>query len=382
MKYLALKVAVLGSFSSAAFAESNLSLYGVFDTAIRQETNVNANGDSKLSLRSGLIQGSRWGIRGKEDLGGGLNAIFNLEAGFNPVTGGGAQQGQLFSRQAWMGLDGNWGRLTFGRQFGVGFDAFGAFDPYGIGNAAQIAALQYDLFGARFDNTIKYRKKFGEWGFTAAYSFGESAGNSKAGTTLGTGLDYTHDAWTVNSAYQQSKDSNLKSSSAFVLGGTYSFGAAKSSKIYAGYTHNQRDQGFMPCANNNASSLPAELPEACVSAANPNGINGALSNTNLAPGSVSGDSKTDLYLIGAMTYLTPSWQLVGGYMQNNTKISSSPNARHVGAYAVLNYYFSKRTDVYASIDFNHAQNFEGGYNSLANGNRATRGLKLGMRHRF
>lgn len=371
--------AALGALAGAASAQSNVTLYGVFDTAARHTSNVNAKGEALTGLGSGLIQGSRWGVRGVEDLGGNLKAIFDLQSGFNPGTGASAQQGQLFSRQAWVGLEGGFGKVTLGRQFGIGFDQFGAFDPYGIGNASQIAAMQYDLFGARFDNTIKYAKKFGPVGFSAAHSEGGVAGNATAGATNGVGLDYADGALSLNSAYQVSADIAERKSSAIVLGGTYTVGAAK---LYAGYARNKRDRGFASCANNNASSLGATVPAACVGGANPNGINGPLSNTNLAPGSASGDGKTDLYLIGAQYNLTPEWQVVGAYMENKTAIAGSPDARHRAAYAVLDYYFSKRTDVYASIDRHVARGYVGAYDSSANGNRATTGLMLGLRHRF
>lgn len=379
MKKALLALAALGGMAGGAAAQSNVTLYGVFDTAYRHTTNVNANGDSLNSIGGGLIQGSRWGVRGVEDLGGGLKAIFDLQSGFNPVTGASAQQGQLFSRQAWVGLEGGFGKLTLGRQFGVGFDQFGAFDPYGIGNASQIAAMQYDLVGARFDNTVKYSKKIGIANLTVAHSMGERAANASAGDTTGVGVDLATGAFTFNSAYQQSADIADRKSKVAVVGGTYTAGAAK---IYAGYAHNTRERGFVTCANNNAGSLGAVVPAACVSASNPNGTNGSLSNTNLAPGSTIGDSKTDLFLIGAQYNLTPEWQVVGAYMDSKSKIDGAPDARHKAAYAVLDYYFSKRTDVYVSLDRHVARDYVGGFDSSANGNRPTTGVMAGMRHRF
>ena len=369
----------LGGMAGSAMAQSNVTLYGVFDTAYRRTTNVNANGDTLNTINGGLIQGSRWGVRGAEDLGDGLKAIFDLQSGFNPVTGASAQQGQLFSRQAWVGLEGGFGKLTLGRQFGVAFDQFGAFDPYGIGNASQIAAMQYDLFGARFDNTVKYAKKIGIVNFTVAHSMGERAANASAGDTTGIGLDLATGAFTFNSAYQQSSDIADRKSKAAVVGGTYTVGAAK---IYAGYARNTRDRGFAACANNNATTLGAVVPAACVSASNPNGTNGSLSNTNLAPGSSIGDAKTDLFLVGAQYNLTEKWQVVGAYMDSKTRIDGAPDAHHKAAYAVLDYYFSKRTDVYVSLDRHIASNYVGAYDSSANGNRPTTGFMAGMRHRF
>lgn len=356
---------------------SNVTLYGVFDTAWRNSSNVAPDGGSLQQLGSGLIQGSRWGLRGSDHLGGATSAIFDLQSGFNPGTGASAQQGQLFGRQAWVGLEGGFGKLTFGRQFGLAFDAFGAFDPYGIGNASVISAPQLDLLGARFDQTAKYQKKFGAIKVNLAHSFAQGGGNK--GRTIGAGLDYAGGNHTVNTAYQQSSDIEARKSSVLVLGGTWAIGTVK---WHAGYARNTRDRGFATCASANAGTPGPSIPAACIDADNPNGINRALSNTNLAPGSPVGDATSNLVLFGATLDVTPQFQLVAAAMQNNTRIAGAPDARHRTLYAVANYFFSKRTDVYFSIDHTATHNFTDGYDSFANGNRPTTGTMLGLHHRF
>ncbi len=69
-------------------------------------------------MASGFAQGSRWGLKGTEDLGGGLKALFQLENGFNASNGKAAQGGLMFGRQAYVGLsDNQWGSVTLGRQY-------------------------------------------------------------------------------------------------------------------------------------------------------------------------------------------------------------------------------------------------------------------------
>ncbi len=106
-------LAVLGAFSAAASAQSTVTLYGVADAALER-----VKGATSLTrVTSGQQFGSRWGLRGKEDLGGGTAAVFQLESGFNIDTGTSGQGGALFGRQAYVGLTGGFGGVRLGRQY-------------------------------------------------------------------------------------------------------------------------------------------------------------------------------------------------------------------------------------------------------------------------
>src|ERR1700754_536331 len=105
----------LAAISGAAHAESSLTLYGVFDEGIDYVSN--AMGKPQIALVSGEINGARWGLIGKEDLGGGLKAIFNLENGFDSNTGALGQGGLEFGRIALVGLSSPYGAVTAGRQY-------------------------------------------------------------------------------------------------------------------------------------------------------------------------------------------------------------------------------------------------------------------------
>lgn len=175
------KLAALSVFAlaaGAACAQSSVTLYGVIDTGVERITNVGATGASMTRMpgQSGGYLPSRWGIRGAEDLGNGLKANFVLESGFSPDKGTNStnQGGRLFGRSAWVGLSGNWGALSFGRQYTMYFWSLLDADPmgpaiYGLGS------LDAGIPGARSDNTVAYK---GTWaGFTAGatYSFGRDA---------------------------------------------------------------------------------------------------------------------------------------------------------------------------------------------------------------
>lgn len=107
--------------SSAAMAQSSVTLYGMLDASISYTSNV--GGHSQAALVGGASGSNKWGIQGQEDLGGGVKAVFKLENGFNIATGGIGGQGpigstrSLFNRQAYVGLASDqYGTLRMGRQ--------------------------------------------------------------------------------------------------------------------------------------------------------------------------------------------------------------------------------------------------------------------------
>jgi predicted porin len=154
-------------------------LYGVFDTGVEYVTNVGPQKSSSVhmpTLTASLP--SLWGLRGKEDLGGGLSAVFVLESGFAPAQGSLNQGGRLFGRQAYVGLSSaQWGTLTLGRQYSQIFWAALTGDTLAP-NIYAAADLDPYLTQPRVDNAITYT--FTSSGLTAAatYSFGRDAVDS------------------------------------------------------------------------------------------------------------------------------------------------------------------------------------------------------------
>lgn len=110
-----------------SYAQSSVTLYGIIDVGL--VFNNNAGGQKQYFMSSGNIQGSRWGLRGTEDLGGGLSALFVLENGFSVNNGRLAQGGDEFGRQAYVGLSStSIGTLTLGRQYDSIVDFTGAYE--------------------------------------------------------------------------------------------------------------------------------------------------------------------------------------------------------------------------------------------------------------
>ncbi|HHT9054740.1 TPA: porin, partial [Burkholderia cenocepacia] len=129
MKKTIVAAATLGMFGTAAHAQSSVTLYGLIDAGVAYSNKVaTTGGHGKLvKYGDGVASGSRWGIRGSEDLGDGLKALFVLENGFSSGDGSIGQGGALFGRQAFVGLSKNGiGSLTFGRQYSFSTDYIGA----------------------------------------------------------------------------------------------------------------------------------------------------------------------------------------------------------------------------------------------------------------
>ncbi|HXZ10063.1 MAG TPA: porin, partial [Paraburkholderia sp.] len=125
-----LTTALLATFAGAAHAQSSVTLYGIIDAGVsyvNHSKNATGGSSNLFKYDDGVAQGSRWGLRGTEDLGGGLKAIFLLESGFNSGNGTMGQSSTLFGRQAFVGLtkDGI-GSFTMGRQYTFNTDILGS----------------------------------------------------------------------------------------------------------------------------------------------------------------------------------------------------------------------------------------------------------------
>ncbi|RDK08178.1 porin [Cupriavidus lacunae] len=142
-----------------ASAQSGVTLYGVADQYMEY---VKSGNKHATRVEDGGLYQSRWGLRGKEDLGSGLSAVFTLETGLALDTGTVQQGGRLFGRQAWVGLSSaQWGAMTFGRQNTPIYyiegqaSAFG-FSPYGPLGRLQNSGPAGSSLTARADNSVRY----------------------------------------------------------------------------------------------------------------------------------------------------------------------------------------------------------------------------------
>src|SRR5258707_7574337 len=124
-KTLTLIVAgIMGAFAMSAHAQSSVTLYGTLDAGMVYSNNE--GGHSNWQQASGSVSNTYFGLRGDEDLGGGLHAIFKLENGFNLNNGQFTENGSIFNRQAYVGLRSDqYGLASLGRQYDSMVDYLG-----------------------------------------------------------------------------------------------------------------------------------------------------------------------------------------------------------------------------------------------------------------
>jgi predicted porin len=366
MKKTLVALAALASMS--AFAQSSVTLYGIADVWFGTlkapvVTPGAAPGEfigtsvSQTLLNSGGQSGSRWGLRGSEDLGGGLKANFVFESGLNVDAGSAAQGGLAFGRQAFVGLSGGFGEVRFGRQYsaydvfkgGVSAQGNNSFDVTGGatltaadlgiaalgGTPAQEAAVLTKLLGktgtwvgyaARIDNAISYiTPNFGGITGQVVLGLGENK-SATAGATLNSSfhLNYANGPFALGMAYQNDQAAKTAAGTTAlqntIFGGSYDLGAAK---VFAAF--------------------------------------------NTAKVKVPGDSvKAKEFNIGARAPFGPV-TLVGQYAQS--KFDGADERTRGFSFEAL-YAFSKRTDTYV------------GLTDTKTGDIKARLFAAGIRHRF
>ena len=228
MKKSLVFLAVLAA-SSAAMAQSNVTLYGVVDAGFTHED----NGSTSVNrLDSGMLNGSRWGLKGTEDLGSGLNALFVLESGFGTDTGAQADAARLFNRQSFVGLSGGFGTVKLGRQKNPLYSNNDVFDPFANGLAGDTSRL-INYQGSRTDNTITYAYAANGLRGEFQYGLGEVGGNSSASRTIAGLLGYKNGPIDVVLTTQDVRNAtDTDSTKVTLLGGNYNFGFAKAFLTY------------------------------------------------------------------------------------------------------------------------------------------------------
>jgi predicted porin len=190
LKAKSLALGFVACFACAhVYSQSLISMYGVVDTGIEYVSHIGPmkNNVFRMPGITGSVP-SLWGFIGKEDLGGGYQAVFTLESGFDVRSGSIDQGGRLFGRQAFVGIAGPYGRVTLGRQYTALYYALLANDIIGP-SIYSIGSLDAYVPNARSDNTVAYLLNAGEWTFAGTYSFGRDStgtGNSPGqGTCAG-----------------------------------------------------------------------------------------------------------------------------------------------------------------------------------------------------
>lgn len=365
--YFALAVIGMGPFVLGATAQaadgaggpasSHVAVYGVLDAGIVAERGCAANcASSKVS--GGVASGSRLGLQGREALGNDVSAIFTLEAGVQNDTGQ-SEDGRLFGRQAYVGLDSRLGALTLGRQYNLQYLALtDVADPFKGGMAGSASNLAgYSV--KRYDNTVKYvSPALRGVSASAIYSFGESPYSSANNRAYGATLGYSAGTVNVSVSHQRKNNFILASGTlpAIDMSARNTLIAAnidlKVATAFAAVGVN-KGYGSSPWDPNNAYS-------------------------SLALSMSSSDSRDTLL---GVSVPVGGFKLLASWVHKDDRDLANRDASQVAV--GLTYSLSKRSDFYASYAKIHNKN--GARYTVGNASDAGRGdaaFNMGFRHGF
>jgi predicted porin len=192
---------------AAAHAQSSVQVYGLIDAGVEYTTNTNPAGDHATRVISGGKNTSRWGLKGTEDLGQGLKAVYGLEGGI--LIDSGAADGALFKRQAYVGLDGSFGRVIIGRSFSTTYDFVILFDPLGYApnyswatSSNATGPSKYGMTTA-YDNMVKYAGKSGDFKYGASIGLGEQSSASADSRKYSVAGSWTRNGLALMATWEQ-----------------------------------------------------------------------------------------------------------------------------------------------------------------------------------
>ncbi|WP_027805017.1 porin [Paraburkholderia caledonica] len=350
-----------------AHAQSSVTLYGLVDAGFTFTNNQ--RGEKAYQATASNYAGSRWGIQGAEDIGGGRKVLFKLENGFNPENGALAQGGRLFGRSAWVGIsDPSYGSVTFGRQYNSVQDFLPYLQANGVGTLSGYGNAIYDTDAInntyRSQNSVKYTSPtIGGLTGSALYGFSNAAGGFASNRTWSVGADYVNGPLRLDAAYAlldnpgsslggaigsdnyfslaSSIISNVKRNRVAGGGAAYTFGTATLGLLYTNSTFDLQTGGSLHFGN---------------------------------------------YEVNLKYMLTPAVQLGLGYMYTTQRSTSATatNAHYHQIGAGTNYFLSKRTDVYLNAFYQRASGANAWIEQDAapsSNNHQIVGV-AGIRHRF
>ncbi|KAK43517.1 porin [Caballeronia jiangsuensis] len=360
-------VAALSLASVEASAQSAVTLYGLVENGITYSTNQ--LGGHAVQAASGVGSGSRWGLKGSEDLGSDLKAIFTLENGFDGFTGALGQGGREFGRQAFVGIATPLGSLTAGRQYDPVVDYLQPYTSNGLWGGQYFSRgndVDNTDNGFRLDNSIKFASaNYNGFTFGGVYSFGNVAGHIGRRAAWGFGANYVIGPLGLAAAYE-SIDSPGVAVSGYQSGGNY---------VNAIYGN--------ALANASKQQIGGAGVTYTVGAAK---FLASFTRTIFKNGDLSGTVWFNNYEVGAGYYITPSFQVSGGYIFTDSKDdTTSLKPRYHQFNLMGDYFVSKRTDVEAQAVYQIAagdatQAQLAGLNPSSNKRQLA--VRLALRHAF
>lgn len=377
MRIAALHAAVLmlAALPFAARAQSSVTLYGVIDAGVTYVSN--ASGAHQVKFDDGVSYANRWGIKGTEDLGGGLSAVFELESGFHVGNGQISNGGSLFGRAAFVGLKNDWGTLTFGNQIDMTEEMVYLYNVSAWASGYAINQGDFDrMNGDHLPNAVKFMSNtFGGFQFGGMYSFSNTPGDFHTGSAWSVGAQYQHGALSMGTAYTQlNNPSGIYAFDPYAMIGVHSFFGRPTVSVdpATGAITDLYANTAFPVDKQGAFAVGASY------AIGPVTVMGDVTYTQIK---AFGETEHMLVGEGGVNWLvTPATNLIGGYQYTNFA-GHHWNQLSAG----LHYALSKSTDVYVSGDWLRAsQGVDAviGYSFTPSTTTTQVDARLGMRHSF
>jgi len=357
MKKTLLVAALTGVFATVAHAQSSVTLYGLLDAGVSYTNNVRTGvgaGSSDVRFSSGLMQSDRWGLKGAEDLGGGLKAVFDLENGFNIGTGALSQGGREFGRNAYVGLASDTaGTVTLGRQNEFMYDYVGhlSFEDFnGNGGNAFTHALDNDNMDGTFriDNSVKYTSaNYNGLTFGGLYGFSNQADGFANNRAYSFGAMYNNGPIKAALGYTQLNNSGAVANAA---GGAVDSSTTSGDSQFTAQLQRTYGGGL------NYTFGPANVGLVVTNTKLTNATGFAAASGSTLTTVNAADVRFTNYELNAHYSLTPALTLGAAYTFTDGKYNSvagnaSPKWNQFSL--LSDYSLSKRTDVYALGTYQH-----------------------------
>jgi predicted porin len=346
--------AALSIGSGYAHAQSSVTLYGLVDVGLAYQNSAGtlgqtSGGHSKISMVNGVRGATVFGLKGAEDLGGGTQAIFRLEQGFNASNGAETTPGLAFKRQANLGVTNpDYGTLIFGRQFSMYVIMLSPWSPtqwltgfFGA-HPGDIDMLDLNYV----NNEISYRSpSYHGFSIGGSYALGGEPGSIYSGSTWSTALQYSSGSGGAAVAF-------LRINNSTPGGGSWG--------QYTTLSNNGTEPSISALTNGfqNAQAQQRVAFTAGWQVTQKFDISGSASNTQYIPGiHTTFTSKEVFNSAGVVLHymFTPSVSFATGYAYTHAASANGTDGANYNQVTTQLYYsLSKATGVYALAAWTHA----------------------------
>ncbi len=361
--------------SGACHAQSSVTLYGIIDGGVTWVNN--AGGSHQVKFDDGISYANRFGLKGTEDLGGGLKAVFELESGFHLGNGQIANGGSLFGRAAYVGLQSDWGTLTFGNQIDMTQEMVYLFNVTAWASGYAINQGDFDrMNGDHLPNAIKFMSNtYAGFQFGGMYSFSNTPGDFHTGSAWSVGAQYQHGDFAMGTAYTQlNNPSGIYAFDPYAMIGVSSFFGRPTVSVdpATGAVTDLYASDSFPVDKQGTFGVGASYVINAVT------LSGDFTYTQIK---AFGESEHMLVAEGGVNWqVTPAFSAIGGYQYTHF------DGHHWNQISAgLHYLLSKNTDVYLSGDWLKAsQGVDAviGYSFTPSSTTTQADVRIGMRHSF